>query len=187
MARRPKYPGGTKNKFLESATKLFLENGYEGTSVRSIVQNVDCEVGLFYYYYPSKDKLFSDVIEKFFAPYGEQFDKLVEHAKANPSDGLKHFFERFNGMVKTFSKKYSANLHKTTRWALSEHALNTIEPYVEKIVKLEIQNGAKPVIGVESLTVAIAHGSGSLIIKGASENRETLEEAIKLINVLMNK
>ena len=38
MPRKPMYDGGTANKITEIATKMFFENGYEGTSVRSIVK-----------------------------------------------------------------------------------------------------------------------------------------------------
>lgn len=49
MPRKPKFDGGTKNRMLEVATKMFFEKSYEGTSVRDIVKEVGCEVGLFYY------------------------------------------------------------------------------------------------------------------------------------------
>ncbi len=47
MARKPMYDGGTKNKMIEVATELFFENGYDGTSIRSIVRGVGCETDLF--------------------------------------------------------------------------------------------------------------------------------------------
>ena len=62
MARKPMYDGGTKNKIVEVASKMFFEKGYEGTSVRAIMREVGGEIGLFYYYYESNDSLFSDVL-----------------------------------------------------------------------------------------------------------------------------
>ena len=49
MARKPMYDGGTKNKMIEVASKMFFENGFDGTSVRSIMRGVGGEIGLFYY------------------------------------------------------------------------------------------------------------------------------------------
>ena len=69
MARKSRFDGGTKNKMIEVGTKLFFENGFDGTSIRNIADEVGCEVGLFYYYYKSKDDLFSDILEHFFEPY----------------------------------------------------------------------------------------------------------------------
>ena len=47
MARKSRFDGGTKNKMIEVGTKLFFENGFDGTSIRNIADEVGCEVGLF--------------------------------------------------------------------------------------------------------------------------------------------
>lgn len=44
MARKPMYDGGTKNKMIEVASKMFFENGFDGTSVRSIMRGVGGEI-----------------------------------------------------------------------------------------------------------------------------------------------
>ncbi len=187
MARKPKYPGGTKNKIVESATELFFENGYDGTSIRSIVKNVDCEVGLFYYYYRSKDSLFTDVIENFLEPYKKDFAKFVDWAKDNPSDGLYHFFNEFKSIVKVFREKYVAKMHRTIRWAIRDHVLTAIEPYVEEIVQIAIASGAKPAMDVKSTAVFLSHGVGSLVIREDENVVESMsDDVIKAIDLLMN-
>lgn len=100
MARKPMYDGGTKNKIIEVASPLFFKNGFDGTSVRSIMREVDGEIGLFYYYYKSKDDLFSDVLDNFFEPYRHDFEKLVDDARITPERSLFRFF--------TYIKKKSA-------------------------------------------------------------------------------
>lgn len=187
MSRKPKYSGGTKNKIIESATKLFFENGYDGTSVRSIVKSVDCEVGLFYYYYRSKDSLFSDVLDNFFVPYEKKFSDLVEFAKENPANGLYHFFDELKEIVNDFREKYAENMHRTVRWAIREHTLTTLEPYVEEIVKLAIENGAKPAMEVRTTAVFMSHGVGSLVLREDSKEVENMSSDIrKSIDILMN-
>ncbi len=187
MSRKPKYSGGTKNKIIESATKLFFENGYDGTSVRSIVKSVDCEVGLFYYYYRSKDSLFSDVLDNFFVPYDKKFAELVEFAKADPANGLYHFFDELKIIVKEFRDKYAENMHRTVRWAIREHTLTSLEPYVEEIVKLAIENGASPAMEVKTTAVFMSHGVGSLVLREDSQAVEDMSADIrKSIDILMN-
>lgn len=187
MSRKPKYVGGTKNKIVEAATKLFFENGYDGTSVRSIVKSVDCEVGLFYYYYRSKDNLFSDVLDNFFVPYDKKFAELVEYAKADPENGLYHFFDELKLIVKDFREKYAENMHRTVRWAIREHTLTTIEPYIEEIVNLAIENGAKPAMETKTTAVFMSHGVGSLVLREDSQTVEDMTDEIrKAIGLLMN-
>ena len=48
MARKPMYDGGTQNKIIEVASRLFFENGFDGTSIRGIMREVGGEIGLFY-------------------------------------------------------------------------------------------------------------------------------------------
>ena len=58
MARKPAAEGGKKEALITTALKLFMENGYENTSVRMILNEVGGEVGMFYHYFKSKDALF---------------------------------------------------------------------------------------------------------------------------------
>ncbi len=54
----------TRQKLLESAQKLFAENGYKGTSVRTINRSVNLADGLLYHYFPGgKKEIFQAVVE----------------------------------------------------------------------------------------------------------------------------
>ena len=63
MARKQMFEGGTKQKILQVGTQVFLENGYDATGIRTIMRRVGADVGAFYYYYPSKQALFLEVLE----------------------------------------------------------------------------------------------------------------------------
>lgn len=78
MARKQMIEGGTKNRIREVGGRQIFEHGYDGTSVRGIMLEVGGEVGLFYYYYKTKDELFTDVLDHFFEPYRK--DLLHEDA-----------------------------------------------------------------------------------------------------------
>ena len=55
MARKAVLQGGKRDEIIKVATKQFFENGYEETSIRSILNDVGGEVGMFYHYFKSKD------------------------------------------------------------------------------------------------------------------------------------
>ena len=61
MSKTPTSESSKRNEILAAALALFLENGYEKTSVRMISQKVGCEVGLVYYYFKTKIILFAIV------------------------------------------------------------------------------------------------------------------------------
>ena len=57
---RNKYPEVTVNRILDSATKLFLEKGYENTTIQDIVDDLgDLSKGAIYHHFSSK----TDIIE----------------------------------------------------------------------------------------------------------------------------
>lgn len=186
MPRKQKFDGGTKNRMLEVATKMFFEKSYEGTSVRDIVKEVGCEVGLFYYYYKTKDDLFTDVMEHFFEPYKKDFQALVEQARAIPERALLRFFEYMKKKVIEFREKYSANMHRTIRWAIREQALTVIEPYIEDIIQIVVEHGAKLKMDIHLTAIFLAHGIGSVILhEDADYVEETTEQLRKVVNLIM--
>ena len=164
MARKSRFDGGTKNKMIEVGTKLFFENGFDGTSIRNIADEVGCEVGLFYYYYKSKDDLFSDILELFFEPYKKDFQAIVDGIRENNDRALERFFKYMHVEVRDFRAKYEGNMHRTVRWAIREQALTVIEPYIEQIVDILVQNGANPPMQPRLTAVFLAHGVGSVIL-----------------------
>jgi AcrR family transcriptional regulator len=52
-----------KEKIIQSATKLFSTQGFEGTSVREIASDAGVNVAMINYYFGSKEKLFESVVE----------------------------------------------------------------------------------------------------------------------------
>jgi TetR/AcrR family transcriptional regulator len=52
-----------RQRLLETATELFAEKGYAGTSVREIVEKAGVSKPVLYYYFKSKDGLFYAVLE----------------------------------------------------------------------------------------------------------------------------
>ncbi len=186
MARKPMYDGGTKNKIAEVSSKMFFEKGYEGTSVRAIMREVGGEIGLFYYYYESKDALFSDVLENFFEPYKAEFEKIAREAQTDPYQPLLRFFVYVKKQVRIFREKYEANMHRTVRWAIRERTLTVIEPYIERIIQAIVPFGAKPVMPVPLMAVFLSHGVGSIILhEDADWVDNSTEELRKTVNLIM--
>ncbi len=58
-----------KERILNAALSMFIEEGYEGTSIRKIADAIEYSPATIYLYYKDKDELLYDV-------QGEAFDKL---------------------------------------------------------------------------------------------------------------
>ena len=51
-----------RSAIIASATRLFAEQGYHPTSVQDIVDDLGVGKGVFYWYFPSKDELLSEIL-----------------------------------------------------------------------------------------------------------------------------
>lgn len=165
MARKAVVEGGKKEEIVTAALELFLSNGYDGTSIRGIMNRANGEVGLFYYYFKNKDAVFDSALDKFFARYNADFAELVAHGRRNPCRVMQDFFEYMEQETKKFREKYADKIHRTVRWAIREHTLTLIEPYLEQIVKLQSSYyGVAPALEPTVAALYLTHGVGSYIL-----------------------
>ena len=186
MARKAATDGGKYNDIVSAAYKCFFEKGYDGTSVRSIMTRAGGKIGLFYYYFDSKDDVFDRVLDRFFAHYEADFSAIVAHGRRNPCRVMQDFFEYMERKTAEFRAEYAAKLHRTVRWAIREHTLEIIEPYLLQIV--EIQSAyyrTAPAIAPEAAAMYLTHGVGSSIlheeVNGYFAQRGEVKRGISLL------
>ncbi|MDI9375256.1 MAG: TetR/AcrR family transcriptional regulator, partial [Thermotogota bacterium] len=55
-----------KERIKEVAVEHFNRNGYHGTTIRNIANDVGCSLPMIYYYYKNKKELFDEIIKKEF-------------------------------------------------------------------------------------------------------------------------
>ena len=85
-----------------------------------------------------------------------------------------------------FREKYAKNMHKTVRWAIREHALTLIEPYIERIIVKLVEEGAKPRMDTHAMAIFLSHGIGSVILHEDAEwVASVTDELRKTVNLLM--
>lgn len=69
---------------MESALSLFSEKGYEGTSIREIIERAGVTRPVLYYYFKSKGALFTRLVETSFTDFVSYIDKV-----ASDTDGCR--------------------------------------------------------------------------------------------------
>jgi AcrR family transcriptional regulator len=69
---------------LETAGRLFAENGFDGTSVRMIAEKSGMNIAMISYYFGSKEKLFEELIGVKINYMREQLTALVENDQLDP-------------------------------------------------------------------------------------------------------
>ena len=71
--------------------------------------------------------------------------------------------------TKKFRVQYKDKLHRTVSWAIREHTLTLIMPYIRQIVEILLQIGAELPASVDVTAMLLTHGVGSLIIHEENE------------------
>lgn len=72
--------GDMAQRILESATVLFAQRGFEGTSVQAIADAVGIRKASLLYHYSTKDKLHRRVLEELLSRWNESLPKLMLNA-----------------------------------------------------------------------------------------------------------
>ncbi len=65
--------GDTRERILAVANELFIEQGYEGTSLREIADRLDITKAALYYHFRSKDEILETLLE----PFDTLLDELL--------------------------------------------------------------------------------------------------------------
>lgn len=133
MARKPVLTGGKRDEIIDTATKLFFENGYEATSVRMIMNEVGGEIGMFYHYFKSKDMLFDQVVERFFKNYREKFEAMLAVCETK-EDFINTFLPMYEKSMEEFGQIRGA-VHWTVQTAMHEGTLSELKPVIKQLIE----------------------------------------------------
>lgn len=163
-----------KKQIVGAALELFFENGYEGTSIRMIQNKVKSPIGLFYYYFESKDAVFEEAIKLFFENYEKQMQNVIDSSKNKPDEVLTKYIDYMDFATQDFRSKYLAKLHWTILAAIREYTLRVMKKYILVILEDYVKNDVIK-ISQENITIIanlIAFGIGSSILYQSKETYE---------------
>lgn len=80
-------------RILVAARNQFRRNGVEGSSLRAIAREAGTSIGMVYYYYPTKDDLFSAVVEETYQRILADLERLLT-PETPVATRLERIFER---------------------------------------------------------------------------------------------
>lgn len=109
----------TKKNVIKSATSLFYQKGFAGTSVRDIAEKADVNVSLISYYFKSKQGLLEYAVTQFYEIYLEKIEEVIRNT-SNLSD-----LERLKLLVSSIIQ-YKQKNHQLTSFIHRELSLDSI-------------------------------------------------------------
>ena len=163
MARKAVLEGGKRDKFLDKAIFLFAQNGYEGASVRMILNEVGGEIGMFYHYFSSKEELFDCAMKRFMQQQGELFSKLLENDNAGtPKERLLTLLKAYAESMSQFRALTNGTLHWSMKCALHDLTVETMIPAVKSFLN-ELCAGVADDIEIDFLAQYILKGISGIL------------------------
>lgn len=158
MAKR----GETREKIIRAATKVFFEHGYEETSVRMIQEEANVVTGSFYHFFPSKELLFEEVIERFLVGYSERINEILENEELDIAECMEAFLKEMQNSASVYYEVLQGDkLHWTIQHALHNKTIETIVASVQVKLEKTISEG-KIISRLDANTGTLA----AILIKG---------------------
>ena len=86
----------TRDLIIKNSFILFLRNGVKEVSINEIIKSCDLSKGAFYYHFESKEKVYMEVLDRFFFSYFKK-QNVVYDAEIPLTEKLNRFGKSFIG------------------------------------------------------------------------------------------
>lgn len=126
------YTMDKREKILQAAEKLFVENGFEGTSVRDLAKEASVNLAMISYYFGSKEKLLGAIVEHKSVFFKSIIDEI------NQDDSL-DAFQKLEKSVGLYVDRILSN-RKFHLMLYRELSLEQRQDLHEEIVDIMIKN-----------------------------------------------
>ena len=152
----------TKDRILDAALKLFSENGYEGTSVKMILNEAGAVTGSFYHFFSSKEELFEAAVGKLLDGYAESVSELLSQPAASFDELIGSYISQMQKTAETYYHKLDGSrLHWTVQQSLHNRTIYAMIPPLAQALQLRMEDGRlESVLQADTLTLA------ALLVRG---------------------
>ncbi len=182
----------TKEVLLETATKLFSENGYEDTGIRDILKACGVSTGSFYHFFSSKESIFEAVIERYLQGYTDRIGCILKDEDKTFPERIDLFFEELkNTSDGYFHKLQGYHMHESMQLLLHEKTLLRIHPFLRDALDAGIRDGSiRCRIDADAATLAsiLIHGVEGILsgINLSAAKNKDMKKAEKTIRNYIN-
>ncbi|MFE2708812.1 TetR/AcrR family transcriptional regulator [Streptomyces mirabilis] len=193
--RRQMYAEQTRADLVATARKLFVDNGFAGTSVEAITGAAQVSKGTFYHHFPDKKAMFAELYTELIQQVGALGDATSEAVRATPDEpattavaGFTHAFLR-----RTIDDPLHRELMAQAPSVLGEqyrHINETVaQPPIERLLTVLAERGdLQPDVPVATVARLLLAGlcEGNQIIAAAADREDALARTFRAITLLMS-
>ena len=136
--RRLKDRAALRQKILDAANNLFLEVGYEKTTMRKIAETIDYNPATIYFYFKNKEEIFYTLQKIAFESFYEAFHQVIKQIP-DPAERLTKMGRAYINFALEnpayydlmFIMRQPMNALPDDNWKIGEHNFNLLKETVE--------------------------------------------------------
>lgn len=144
VAKSNKKPAERRNEFIVVAEELFLEKGFENTTVDDIVGRMGVAKGLFYYYFDSKEDLLGAISERLVDEILSSISAAMERKGLTAIERFRELLPA-NSDISSRSRMLIAYFHKERNQAfhhlMEKRSREFMVPAVEQLIRQGNEEG----------------------------------------------
>ena len=179
--RITKEPEVRRQEILDTALKLFGENGYEKTSITDIAKAIGVAQGLCYRYFPSKEALFDSAIEQYADVLVEQFIG----AEKDDHKTLRQIIEDMPSTMEERDTKYYSAFHgienKKFHDQLSLKVCEKLVPLVEELLQCARDKGEIHFDDLRAAAMFCVYGQLGILLDDGMDQKEKANRIRKFL------
>lgn len=143
---RNKYPEQTQERIVDASIKLFIEKGYEQTTIQDILDALNLSKGGLYHHFKSKEEILEAVKQKRAQYAADMLRDLIENTKAeNGKEKMKKILFQLGTSTQTHSfdavlSSQSSNPHFVM--GAMQNAVTQDSPIISKLIEEGVRDGS---------------------------------------------
>lgn len=145
-----------RTEFLNTAMALFMEHGYEQTSVNTIIDTVGVSKGAFYHYFKSKEELLDQLAERAAEQSLAGAQGILDDTTMSAVEKLNALFAQTNQfkaqnreLMIAIARVFYSDANILLRSRLSERSVERVAPIVAQILEQGRREGSMDIIHPE--------------------------------------
>lgn len=170
----------TRTRIQEIALRLFIEQGYEATSLREIAEELGVTKAALYYHFKTKDDIVASLVEQ----RQQQLEELLAWLKTQPKtpETRRELVHRYADTMLSSSHHKVAHFLERNQTALRDHPTLTRirEVMLEMVRELSSGDDALEVRLARTMALFSLHASKWFIQDEGLDEREVNEAAVKV-------
>lgn len=182
MARVVKKPDERKDELLEIAIKIFMEKGYENTSIKDIYAEANGSIGMFYHHFGSKEEIFEAAMDKYTDLFVEKVAEILLNKEVPYTERyqmvLYHWMGLVNGCGRVSGTQHDINVFRVLSGKMLSGSINPVKLYIDE----GVEKGLVKTNDSRKSAIVLVYGIFGLINEERNNSHLNNESTLSIFN-----